>query len=109
MIKTHMMTVPLRPPRLDCMTLDTRACLSSPGSTPISLAAIDSDFSELAHTLQPPFVSSGLSSNETFPKCRTAATVEYISKRSVSLNPSRFKACNNPINFPLINNTDVEL
>lgn len=44
------MTVPLRPPRLDCMTLDTSACRNSPGSTPISLDAIDRDFSEPAHT-----------------------------------------------------------
>lgn len=100
-----MITVPLNPPLALCITLETKACLSSSGSISNSLEAITNEFSPLRATLHPPRVSSGFSSNSTekktyhsmikksnvcsnvvciewdlhhlptLPKCNTAATV----------------------------------
>lgn len=87
-----MITVPFNPPPLLCITLDTKACRSSTASRPKRRQVTSSDFSEESDTWQPPRTSSGISSKEILPKCKTPATNEYISNLFLSLKPKRVKA-----------------
>jgi hypothetical protein len=84
--------VPLSPPRLVIITLVINACRSSSKSTDSNFATTDKLYSVCSVTLQPPLVLSMFSSNSIFPKCKTAATMVYISHLSWFDSPSLLRA-----------------
>lgn len=87
-----MIAVPLIPPLELCISLETRAILSSPASTPNSSLAVARACSDSGVTLQPPLAPPS-SSNSILPRCNTAPTIENTDFFSDSDKPMWDRAC----------------